>query len=244
MKVKQSYKKSSAKRTPKTATAGKAQNGADRRPGSKTYHHGGLRDAFLKAAETVLLREGVGGLTVRAISREAKVSHTAAKHHFSDRTGIFSELAAVGHLRLSATLAAHAQNLPAGRERRRAIARGYIAFASNNPDLFRLMSRNELLEYTHPVLQDALRISSRALAGVFDVHAEVKQDLFTTVTKDEAIAIAAAWGFVHGMANLLIDGRLNRLSGAVVPPLAPEELVDLTLNTVSLQFSINQQSGC
>ncbi len=201
----------------------------------RSYHHGSLPKAFLEAAERVLIREGLTGLTVRAISREAGVSHTAAKHHFSDRVGILSELAAVGHLRLAETLASYARDLPPTRERRKAIGRGYIEFAVSNPDLFRLMSRNELLDYSRLTLRESLQISSRALAGVFDVKAEVKNDAFTPVTKQQAITITAGWGFVHGLANLLIDGRLNRLAGSVQPSMSARELVDRVIGQVSLE---------
>src|ERR1700678_891 len=68
-----------------------------RRPGAAPpYHHGALRDALLEAAERVLERDGVAGLTLRAVAREAGVSHAAPTHHFGDLTGLLSELAAIG----------------------------------------------------------------------------------------------------------------------------------------------------
>src|SRR5882757_8729206 len=60
------------------------------------YHHGALHEALLKAAETVLERDGLQGLTLRAVAREAGVSHAAPTHHFGDLTGLVSELAAIG----------------------------------------------------------------------------------------------------------------------------------------------------
>src|SRR5882672_9013424 len=60
------------------------------------YHHGALNEALLKAAERVLERDGLQGLTLRAVAREAGVSHAAPTHHFGDLTGLVSELAAIG----------------------------------------------------------------------------------------------------------------------------------------------------
>ena len=54
----------------------------------KPYHHGSLPHALLEAAETVLRRDGIGSLTLRAIAREAGVSHTAPQHHFGDTAGV------------------------------------------------------------------------------------------------------------------------------------------------------------
>ena len=59
-----------------------------------------LPEALLAAAERVLRRDGIAGLGLRAIAREAQVSHTAPKHHFGDTTSLLSQLAAVGFRRL------------------------------------------------------------------------------------------------------------------------------------------------
>src|SRR5438105_9211291 len=72
--------------------------------GSQSYHHGDLHEALLQAAEAVLERDGVQGLTLRAAAREAGVSHAAPTHHFGDMTGLVSELAAVGFRRFTAAL--------------------------------------------------------------------------------------------------------------------------------------------
>ena len=65
------------------------------------YHHGDLHEALLQAAVQVLERDGLPGLTLRAVAREAGVSHAAPTHHFGDLTGLLSELAAIG-FRISA----------------------------------------------------------------------------------------------------------------------------------------------
>src|SRR4051795_11499632 len=86
---------------------GKAPVGRTAGSGGETpYHHGALRDALLKAAETVLERDGLQGLTLRAVAREAGVSHAAPTHHFGDLTGLVSELAAVGFRQFNAAMAA------------------------------------------------------------------------------------------------------------------------------------------
>lgn len=192
----------------------------------KSYHHGSLHEAFLEAAEKVLQREGLIGLTVRGIAREAGVSHAAATHHFLDKRGVLSELAAVGHTRLAETLASHASGMEPGPPKRKALGRGYVAFAVRHPDLFRLMSNGEFLDFERPALQRALRISSRALAGVFDVEAETSTSKFTPLSENQAISLTAGWGFVHGLANLLIDHRLDRLAAGVNPTMNADALVE------------------
>src|SRR5438046_7955088 len=70
------------------------------------YHHGALRDALLQAAERVLERDGLAGLTLRAVAREAGGSHAAPTHHFADLTGLLSELAASGCRQFNVAMAA------------------------------------------------------------------------------------------------------------------------------------------
>ena len=49
------------------------------------------------------------GLTLRAVAREAGVSHAAPTHHFGDLTGLVSELAAIGFRHFNAAMAAAAE---------------------------------------------------------------------------------------------------------------------------------------
>src|SRR3954468_24917195 len=106
-----------AAKTPPTARgarAAPAKRGRGKRRRSRgpeksedgPYHHGALHAALLKAAETVLERDGLAGLTLRAVAREAGVSHAAPAHHFGDLTGLLSELAAIGFRQFNAAMAA------------------------------------------------------------------------------------------------------------------------------------------
>jgi AcrR family transcriptional regulator len=167
---------------------------------------------LLQAAETVLQRDGLPGLTLRAIAREAGVSHTAPKHHFGDTAGVLSELAATGYWRLAMEMAAQARMLPAGRERRRAIAQGYVHFAARDPGLFRLMSRPELLDVKRPALLHAQRVAVKALMGVFDEAQSEQGGLFASASPEQAIAVSAAWAYVHGLSLLLLDGQLEGIA--------------------------------
>jgi len=183
------------------------------RPKNRPYHHGSLPQALLQAAEVVLVRDGLPGLTLRAIAREAGVSHTAPRHHFQDLVGVCSELAAVGYRRLAATMAEHAARERRPSWRRRAVGRGYVVFAADNPGLFRLMSRVELLDLARPALVDAIRLATRQLAAVYGRRVAADDPLAGT-TGEQAIAMTATWGYVHGLAMLLLEQRLGVLARA------------------------------
>ncbi|SAL65682.1 TetR/AcrR family transcriptional regulator [Caballeronia humi] len=206
---------------------------------SKPYHHGSLPQALLRAAEIVLERDGIGGLSLRAIAREAGVSHTAPQHHFGDTSGVLSELAAHGFMRLSASMASHAEAVHDASDRRGAVARGYIDFAKKNPDLMRLMSRGEMLDSSRPSLIEARKAAAAGLTGVFNKGPSSEPSgnaPFAPMDVTKAVALTAAWAYVHGLALLLIDGRLNALAASVQGIRDADELVAAAIEHVTLTF--------
>ena len=202
-----------------------------KRPAS--YHHGSLREALLRAAERILQRDGIQGLTRRAAAREAGVSHAAQKNHFGDITGLLSDLAAVGFQRIAATMQAGLRETDPPGARLEAIGRGYVTFARTHPELFLLMYRSERLDMSRPALRDAVAASARVLYGA--VGAVREENLAGTLTLTQAAHVASAWSLVHGFAMLLLDGRLNRLMAHLPPGTDPDALLRAMLDTSTLK---------
>jgi AcrR family transcriptional regulator len=173
------------------------------------YHHGALRDALLKAAEAVLRRDGLAGLTLRAVAREAGVSHAAPAHHFGDLTGLLSELAAIGFQRFGAAMQGAVAAAPPA-EKGLASARAYIAYAQANPGMYGLMFRGERLDYTRPSLHQAAEASFDGLARSAGARRpeQLSED---ALSLDQAGRIVHAWALVHGYTMLLLDGRLDNI---------------------------------
>jgi AcrR family transcriptional regulator len=172
------------------------------------YHHGALRDALLEAAERVLERDGLAGLTLRAVAREAGVSHAAPTHHFGDLTGLVSELAAIGFRQFSAAMAAAGNaSLPLA-EQALARARAYIGYAQAHPGLYGLMFRTERLDMSRPSLHEAANASFSAFAGAIGAsrHEPISAQ---ALTLDQGAALVRAWSLVHGFTMLLLDDRLS-----------------------------------
>ncbi len=172
------------------------------------YHHGALRDALLQAAERVLERDGLAGLTLRAVAREAGVSHAAPTHHFGDLAGLVSELAAIGFRQFNATMGAARSTRTALTEKAMAPAKAYVAYAQAHPGMYGLMFRTERLDYSRPSLHEAAEASFAGLAGAVGANRqeEIAKD---KLTLDQAAAIARAWSLVHGFTMLLLDNRLS-----------------------------------
>jgi AcrR family transcriptional regulator len=215
---------------------------ADRKPGgprnvkaseAAPYHHGALRDALLTAAETVLERDGLGGLTLRAVAREAGVSHAAPTHHFGDLTGLVSELAAIGFRQFNAAMAAAGAIDAPPLLKALARAKAYVAYAQAHPGMYGLMFRTERLDMTRPSLHEAASASFAGLAGAVGVSRQ-QQVSDEALSLDQAAAIARAWSLVHGFTTLLLDGRLNDILKRLPKGTNVETLLDAMLrSTVS-----------
>lgn len=173
----------------------------------RPYHHGDLRAALLRAAEAILDRDGPNALTLRAAAREAGVTHAAPAHHFGDLTGLLTALATEGFVRFRAHMLAEA----AGTEptaRLAALGRGYVEFARASPGLFLLMFRSERLDWSCEALTSA---GDAAFGLLLDADAD---GVARAAPPDRGRlgAAMARWSLVHGLATLLLDGRLAAMS--------------------------------
>ncbi|CAN5341904.1 TetR-like C-terminal domain-containing protein [soil metagenome] len=186
------------------------------------YHHGDLHEELLRAAKRVADRDGINGLTLRAVAREAGVSHAAPAHHFGDVTGLLSELAAIGFQKFSAALGQAACGAASTASEAQARANAYVAFARDNPCLFQLMFRAERLDHNRPMLHESSKAAFAKLAGI--VAAQRHEYLaLDHLTLPQAAGIARIWSLVHGFAMLHLDGRLKHILDAA--PGVTEEML-------------------
>jgi AcrR family transcriptional regulator len=179
-----------------------AHDATSRKP---AYHHGDLRQALLTAAEAELAEKGVERFTLRGVAKRAGVSHAAPAHHFKDKDAMLTALAAVAAERFSRSLSdRQSRAMPDPRSQFVASGIGYVEFALKNPALFRLMFGSDRPDSDDPELN---RHANDAFMNLVDGIAAISGG--NPMESDEGLQdIAAAWSVVHGMANLLIAGRM------------------------------------
>lgn len=192
------------------------------------YHHGALREALLQAAERVLERDGLSGLTLRAVAREAGVSHAAPTHHFGDLTGLLSELAAVGFRQFNAAMASSCAAATTPLDRALARPKAYVAYAQAHPGMYGIMFRTERLDYSRPSLHEAAEAS---FAGLANAVGTMRQEQISgdALTLNQGAAIARAWSLVHGFTMLLLDGRLEDILDRLPEGTTAERLLEAML---------------
>ena len=161
------------------------------------YHHGDLRAQVLSTAAEIIADTGADGLSLRELARRAGVSHAAPAHHFGDRRGLFTALAAEGFQLLADALAPSVEK---GEFDRTAVA--YVRFAVTHAGHYAIMFRADLLDQTDTLLGEARRRTGRLLGdGLASLDA-------TSLVINRADAQRAAWALVHGIATLAINGAL------------------------------------
>ena len=214
--------------------AAKTRRGRRAAPESTPYHHGALRDALLQAAERVLERDGIAGLTLRAVAREAGVSHAAPTHHFGDLTGLVSELAAIGFQQFNAAMAAACSPDVPSPAKGLARAKAYVGYAKAHPGMYGLMFRTERLDYSRPSLHEAAEASFSGLASAIAAsrHEQIEAE---ALTLQQAAAIARAWSLVHGFTMLMLDGRLEDILQRLPQGTDVETLLDTMLKVAMMK---------
>ncbi|MEU5040450.1 TetR/AcrR family transcriptional regulator [Streptomyces griseorubiginosus] len=161
----------------------------------RPYHHGDLRRAILGAALDVIAAEGPAALSLRDLARRAGVSHAAPAHHFKDRTGLLTAIAAEGFGLLAAALKEAADLKDAGAR--------YVRFAREHPAHFQVMFAPGLLRADDLELTTGRALATDALrTSVSGVRAE-------DFGIDARLAGVAAWSLAHGFATLLLSHNLD-----------------------------------
>ena len=168
------------------------------------YHHSDLRQALVSSACQLLGKNGLSALSLREVARRSGVSQAAPYRHFPDKAALLAAVAAEGFRGLSRTMAESAEGIDARAERFRALGRGYVRFALDNPSMLRLMFGAELgVKCDHPELQQA---AADAYAMLSNTAASVVGEPSTGAPNTLALA---AWSLVHGLSQLLIDGQVS-----------------------------------
>lgn len=162
-----------------------------------SYHHGDLRSHVLAGAVELIANSGPDAVSLRDLARRAGVSHAAPAHHFRDRRGLFTAVAAEGFSLLADALT---DSVDAGEFDRTAVA--YVRFAVSHPGHYAVMFRTDLVTADDPILTAARRRSGELLdRGVDSLPA-------ARVRGDRAQARRIAWSMVHGVAMLWLGGAL------------------------------------
>lgn len=205
-------------------------------PERRRYHHGDVPAAAVDAALRHLRRERAPSFTLRSIARDLGVSHPSLYNHFAGRDALIDAVAVLGFRdlagRLEEVIEAGADDLATVR----ATGRAVIDFAREEPALYRLMFGADLMgrKAADARLSTAMEAPLRLVAQlVAKGHAG---GLWRP--GDPLLIAAGMWAAAHGLALLIIDGRL-----AVLGADRADALIASTLDAVLRGYAAPLAAG-
>ena len=168
---------------------------------------GKMRSRILKAAMQLYVKGGYENVTMRRIAAKIEYSPGTIYLYFQNKNDIMLQLCYQGFERFLAhqdkleIIADPLERLSAG-------GRYYLAFALENPELYELMfATKEIFKESGPDEESVPLRAFRKFAE--NVKACLDAGLFSA-GEVETTAIAL-WATLHGLASLLIKGRLRFL---------------------------------
>ncbi|CAM4048316.1 TetR/AcrR family transcriptional regulator [Nocardia ninae] len=161
--------------------------------------------ALIEAAEVVLIRDGLAGVTVRAVAAEASVAPMGVYNRFSGKDGLECELLIRGFQSLRAEVRAPADAEPLTRLRESAI--GYRRFAIEHPQHYQMM-------FHHPSAGKhfANKAVQESASGTFDeLVAHIGYAIARgAITEGDAVERAQQfWSALHGAVSLELNGAIR-----------------------------------
>ena len=184
----------------------------------RTYHHGDLRQALLDAGIALARDGGPDAVVLREATRRAGVVPNAAYRHFANRHALLQAVRAAALSALAIAMEKELTRLRRGRRGAdharaglRAIGTAYLRFAQSEPGLFRM---------AFAVPGDPETTTNTAMAGSTGLNPfqllEMALDRLVEVgvlpPERRAGAEYLAWSAVHGLAMLVLEGPLRRLT--------------------------------
>ncbi|MDF2441866.1 MAG: hypothetical protein JWR01_69 [Subtercola sp.] len=205
--------------------SGQLSAGAAAGSARTTYRHGDLHGALLAAGVEMARLGGPDAVVLREATRRAGVTPNAAYRHFADRGALLRAVSDVSQGRAADVMTGHVEAVVGtngtgdaatdARAGLRAVGTGYLAFARDEPGLFRTaFSVPDQLANSFDAAKagEAGQTPFQILGAALDAWAEAG----ILPPERRANAEFYAWSAVHGLGMLVIDGPLRGLSAQMI----------------------------
>ncbi len=178
------------------------------------YHHGNLRTVLIRVGREMLETNGLMGFSLRALARQANVSHAAPVHHFKSVASLLASCKADGFYELASALEQARDAAATGpNETLCTMSTAYLDFATANPVLLRLMFDKDSAPSNHPHLKGQ---SHRAYTILEDAVRATMPETGTDLAAFD-LRVNAVWSLIHGFSILHNEEQLCRRSADPAP---------------------------
>lgn len=164
--------------------------------------HGDLRVELLREGLKLLDTQGIEGITIRAVARNAGVAHSAPANHFPNRQAMLTAIAGIVFADLAdLTIEAISDLTDKPEQAILAFAEACFQFAFDKPNRYQLIWQRQLIDQDDPaVAKEMDRVYSSLLSLLRQDKVQHRVDIET-----DAIAI---WSMIHGYIGMRLDGNL------------------------------------
>jgi AcrR family transcriptional regulator len=159
---------------------------------------------LLAAAEAVLVRDGPGGLTVRAVAAEAGIAPMGVYNRLGGKEGLVDALLIRGFDRLGAAIGAAGE--PDAVQRLLSCGRRYREFALANPNFYAIMFENAIPREEVP---EVVKEHAAATFGAVVRNVELVAASGAITAPDATEVAQQLWSAVHGAVALELKGMIQ-----------------------------------
>jgi len=186
----------------------------------RSYHHGNLKEALVRAALELIAEKGPSGFTFAEAARWAGVSPAAPYRHFRDRDELLSDIARRGFERFEIALTQAWDNgRPTVMTAFERLGRAYLAFARSEPAYYSAMFEAGIPLELNPDLREA---GERAFAVLRYATEQLIANMPAEGRPPALMMALHIWALSHGVASLFGRGDAARRP----LPMAADELLE------------------
>jgi len=172
------------------------------------YHHGNLKEEFLKIAFDFIAKDGIDKLTLKILSDATGTSRSSIYRHFKSKDALIEEIIEKGFLLFDeATSPILLDTNISLIDRFYLTTKKYIQWAKENPNLYRLLFGKK---YSY-IRESIMSIKDEDCSGFGALKLAIEDGQRDGLLKKEDSYTQAIiiWASIHGLASLIIDGFMD-----------------------------------
>jgi AcrR family transcriptional regulator len=170
------------------------------------YHHGDLKESLIASGIQILAKEGVKGLSLRAVAKLAGVSQTAPYRHFANKDALLAAIAEQGFRGLIQEVAAGIAKHRNPDRQLEAAGVHYFRFATTHPEHIKIMFGGLVdMGNDHAGLKKVSDEAFGQLVGLINDG----QEAGSFRQGNPVQSALAAWSMVHGLSLLLLNQHIS-----------------------------------
>jgi len=170
----------------------------------KNYHHGNLKEEFLRLAFDFIHREDIDKLTLKILADATNTSRSAIYKHFSSKDALIKAIMQKGFEEFDNVIVPILGNQEIDLDKRFfAAAHYYVDWARENPNLYRLIFGRK---YAY-IREEFVTIRSENCQGFVALNSLIQEGQeYGIIKKEDSFnQTIVVWSSLHGLSSLIID---------------------------------------